>query len=113
MRDFVAIHYNSYIIVHTLTTCCVHTNHLRVDPALVSNGEDIEASEDECMVPVQWIRVLGRVLFPLPCTEVGQEMVNVMGPLKFCWVLVQDLQTLQHKFNFVAKGCIVVQKLHL
>lgn len=51
-QETVTIHFHQFIIVCRLTTCCAHTNHLGVDPALVGNGEDIEASEDECMVPV-------------------------------------------------------------
>lgn len=78
------------------------TDDLRVDPALGVDGEDVEAGEDEGVVPVQGVAVPGRVLLALPRAEVRQEVVDVVGAVQVRRIFVQDLEALENELDPVA-----------
>lgn len=73
------------------------TNNLAGEFSILAAHHEIQACKNECMVPVEWIAVFGRVCTPLPSTELAQEAVDVRRTVQSRRVCVQDLQPLHHE----------------
>lgn len=53
------------------------TNNLAGEFSILAAHNEIEACKNECMVPVEWIAIFGRVCTSLPSAELSQEAVDV------------------------------------
>jgi hypothetical protein len=60
----------------------VRTYNLTAEFAVLTNNVEIEACENEGVVPVQRVGVSWRILATLPRTEAAKETVNVMWALQ-------------------------------